>query len=290
MLLGGDQTDATPTVSFFFDQEMKHEITEDYPFGRVCVYSTPSPLHPDSNEDVAVVVPLDERRAVFAVADGAGGHADGRRASHMAIATLTGVVQERLEAGNSLREAILQGFDRANERVQESVEGSACTMVAVELDDGGVRSYHVGDSACLVFGGGGARKLLTTAHSPVGYALEAGVLDEQEAMSHQYRHLVSNMLGAPSMHVEISSRVPLRVRDTVVVASDGLFDNLHIGEIVELLRKGPLDASLRRTVGECRRRMCEPQVGEPSKPDDLTVVGFRPVPPESAGSTTRQSA
>lgn len=257
---------------------MKQEVTEEYSLGRVCVYSAPSPRHPESNEDVAVVAQLDDGRAVLAVADGAGGHEGGRRASHTAIGTLMSVLQTQLGSGVSLRDALLEGFDRANQRVLELGKGSACTMIAVEIVGRSMRTYHVGDSACLVFGGGGARKLLTTAHSPVGYALEAGVLDEAEAMSHQHRHLVSNLVGAASMHVEISSRIDLRVRDTVVVASDGLFDNLRVQEIIERLRKGPLDSALRRTVGECRRRMCEPHEGEPSKPDDLTVVAFRPAP------------
>jgi serine/threonine protein phosphatase PrpC len=67
----------------------------------------------------------------------------------------------------------------------------------------------------------------------------------------------------------------LAARDTLLLASDGLFDNLHLDEVVELARKGPIDEVARHLAEGCRRRMCEPQAGEPSKPDDLTLIGFR---------------
>ena len=106
--------------------------------------------------------------------------------------------------------------------------------------------------------------------------MEAGVLDAADAMHHEDRHLVSNVIGAPEMRIEIGPSCKLDPRDTLLLASDGLCDNLHIEEIVERVRKGPLIAAADRLVSDARERMSQPQEGQPSKPDDLTFVAFRP--------------
>ncbi len=77
------------------------------------------------------------------------------------------------------------------------------------------------------------------------------------------------------MHVGMSSRLALRPRDTVVLASDGLFDNLYTDEIIEMLRRGKLSRTVHAVARECQRRMMQPNVGQPSKADDLSMVAFR---------------
>jgi serine/threonine protein phosphatase PrpC len=94
-------------------------------------------------------------------------------------------------------------------------------------------------------------------------------------MHHEDRHLVSNMLGVPDMRIEVGSSRRLAPLDTLLVASDGLSDNLHTEEIIERIRRGPLADVARELVRDARRRMDKPAEGEPSKPDDLTFVGFR---------------
>ncbi len=128
----------------------------------------------------------------------------------------------------------------------------------------------------LVCGGRGKVKLLTVPHSPVGFAMEAGILNEKEDMHHEDRHLVSNVIGTPEMRIEIGSTLKFKPRDTLLLASDGLFDNLHINEIVERIRKGPLQKSLDQLVHTAKSRMLNHRSGKPSKPDDLTVIAYRP--------------
>jgi serine/threonine protein phosphatase PrpC len=94
-------------------------------------------------------------------------------------------------------------------------------------------------------------------------------------MHHEDRHLVSNMLGVPDMRIEVGSTRRLAPLDTLLVASDGLSDNLHTEEIIECIRTGPLADVARQLVRDAHRRMEGPTEDEPSKPDDLTFVGFR---------------
>ena len=52
-------------------------------------------------------------------------------------------------------------------------------------------------------------------------------------------------------------------------------DNVHVDEIIERIRKGPLEAAAERVIALARRRMAGVAPGQPSKPDDLSVMLFR---------------
>jgi serine/threonine protein phosphatase PrpC len=62
----------------------------------------------------------------------------------------------------------------------------------------------------------------------------------------------------------------------VILATDGLPDNLHTEEIVELIRKGPIERLPKALADLARHRMKNPGNDHPSKPDDLTFIVFRP--------------
>jgi len=66
----------------------------------------------------------------------------------------------------------------------------------------------------------------------------------------------------------------LAPRDRIIVASDGLSDNLHLSEIVEAVRKGPLTRAVDALGALGQRRMEAPAEGAPSKPDDLTLIAI----------------
>jgi serine/threonine protein phosphatase PrpC len=94
-------------------------------------------------------------------------------------------------------------------------------------------------------------------------------------MNHEERHFVSNMVGSAEMRIEIGPSIELAVRDTVLMGSDGLWDNVMFDDIVEHIRKGPLKKSAQRLVDKAGKRMTHPVGDVPSKPDDLTMVAFR---------------
>jgi serine/threonine protein phosphatase PrpC len=134
-----------------------------------------------------------------------------------------------------------------------------------------MRTYHVGDSSILVTGQRGLLKHQTIQHSPIGHAVESGMLDEAGAMQSKERHIVSNVVGSPDMRVELGPLRELATYDTVVMASDGLADNLMVEEIIETVRKGPLQRVAGNLLATCLRAM-----HDGGHPDDLTVVLYRP--------------
>ena len=50
---------------------------------------------------------------------------------------------------------------------------------------------------------------------------------------------------------------------------------LHVDEIIECVRKGPLSDAMRELVQLVGERMKEADGGQPSKPDDLSIILFR---------------
>lgn len=274
MLLGSIQ------ATMVCEAEMAKPRAQKAGGGTAWVYSARSPAKETANEDAAAIIPAGEDAVVLAVADGVGGHAGGERAARIALESLQTTVAEQRAAGldgdTSLRPAILNGLERANHEILAMGTGSATTLAVVEVVGRTVRSYHVGDSMILLTGGLGKIKLQTIAHSPVGYGVEAGLLNEEEAMHHEDRHVVSNYVGCPEMRIEIGPTRTLAVRDTLLVASDGLADNLHVDEIVQRIRKGPLKRAMQRLAKDAAERMQPGANGRPSKPDDLTFITYRP--------------
>jgi serine/threonine protein phosphatase PrpC len=262
------------------DRMVRSEVVA-LPHGTAIVFCDRCPLKDTPNEDAAIIVPVDRTRSILAVADGMGGRPGGHEASEIALDALRRSIRTGSDGRRKktdLRVATLNGFDAANERVGREGGGGGTTLAVVEIDGTTVRPYHVGDSVILVLGQRGRLRLQTVAHSPVGYAIESGLLDESDAMHHQDRHLVSNFVGSPDMRIEIGPPIALHPRDTLVLGSDGLFDNLHVQEVVETVRKGTLETAAETLVAACRRRMLDPQPGHPSKADDLTFILYRPRP------------
>jgi serine/threonine protein phosphatase PrpC len=243
--------------------------------GSIVAFSSRAPDKESENEDSVAVIPCQGDAVVLVVADGAGGMPAGRRASMTAVDSLSQSLQDAMLQSTSLRGAVLNGIEAANVAVQALGNGSATTMTVVTIEDNTARMYQIGDSEAVIAAQRGRIKAQTMAHSPTGFAVEAGFLDERAALHHEERHLVSNLIGTPDMRIDIGATVKLAPRDTVLVASDGLTDNLHMKEIIELMRKGPLQDARDSIISLARRRMTVESIHQPSKPDDLSIILFR---------------
>ncbi|MBT8137561.1 MAG: protein phosphatase 2C domain-containing protein [Gammaproteobacteria bacterium] len=253
------------------EPDLQHVLVAD---GEAVLCSFRAPDKDGSNEDSAAIVPLDRHAVILAVADGVGGSRLAHTASQDTVDALAGIPADN-DRGSSSRAAIVNAIEHANESVRASGNGSATTLALVEIDRHRVRPIHIGDSAVMVVGQRGRLRLQTVAHSPVGYAVEAGVMDEGEAMHHEDRHLVSNVIGARDMRIEIGQSLALARRDTVVLATDGVLDNLHPDELIEYVRVGNIEKAAERVMKAAQQRMLEPEAAAPSKPDDTTLVLYR---------------
>lgn len=240
----------------------------------VRAYTRSAPDKASGNEDCAAVFPVGDVGLVLAVADGLGGMPSGDDASRCAIATLG---RQLATAGPeaSLRTFIIDAFEEANREILAIGGGAGTTFAVAEIDAGHLRTYHVGDSAIMVVGQRGRMKLETIPHSPVGYGVAAGLIEPEDALHHDDRHFLSNHLGATDMHIELGSPISLATHDTILLATDGVLDNLHLTEIVERIRKGPIDDAARGLAETCTNRMAFEAGDAPRKPDDASFIVAR---------------
>jgi len=149
--------------------------------GQVVAYTGRAPDKDTENQDAVAIIPYGPDAAVLVVADGAGGLPAGRRASQTAVATLDESLQLAASQTMLLRTAILNGIEAANAAVLELANGSATTMTVVTIEGRIARTYQIGDSEALITGQRGVIRAQTMAHSPTGFAVEAGFLGEREA-------------------------------------------------------------------------------------------------------------
>ena len=247
----------------------------DFPIGQLAVAVAACYDKPGAGEDAAALIPVGNDRLVLAVADGVGGLPTGRRASNIAVSRLRDALSNAEADAERPRTAILDGMEAANRELCELGTGSATTLVVADIQGQMVRTFHVGDSAAWLIGQRGAIKFQTTPHSPVGFAVEAGLIEAHEALDHDDLHVITNVIGSSEMRIEMSTPTPIAERDTLLLASDGLFDNLLPDEIIEMIRKGPLEDALKTVWELAAKRMQEENTDKPSKPDDFSAILFR---------------
>lgn len=268
-------TTIQPQRHFYVGRDMDAPKLHSVQCGKVVALCRRCPEKTEPNDDSAAVVQTESGAIVLMVADGVGGCPSGHKASAIAVKSVARLVRAAAP-GSDLRPAILDGIERANQQILRMGVGAATTLAIVEIQANRARGYQVGDSMTMILGQRGALKWKSTPHSPVGYAVESGLLDEVEAMHHDQRHVVSNFVGSREMHIEIGPACQLTPRDTVVLGSDGLFDNLQIEEVIEHGRRGkPIDR-INGLVDLASARMIDNDGASLGKPDDLTILLYTP--------------
>lgn len=258
------------------DEELRCEVTEAFELVATTLRDPEKALC----QDAAVVLDVCPGTLVTSVIDGMGGMANGREAARLAASAFESIAPHSTSDA-AIRSDIAAAFTRAHADVVQHCPGGGATAVAALVSKDWVQVLHAGDAEAIVISRSGRVRFRTVAHSPVGYARYAGVLDEEEALHHAERHLVSNGLGVEGMSVHVSPRIPFANGDTLLVATDGVTDNARESEIATTLRSGSLAVSTEQLVRLCRDRMNRSLLVPPStrdaigKPDDLSLVTVR---------------
>ncbi len=266
---------AITSARFYTDDTDSQLDVFQTPQGTVAAAWIGNAEKPGPNEDSAAIIPVDDQHLILAVADGVGGMPAAKRASNVALETVAAALKNMDSGARKLRSVIMDGIEAANQAVLDLGVGAATTLALAEIGPDYIRSYHVGDSVVWLCGQRGKTKLQTTPHSPVCFAMEAGLINESEALHHSELNLIFNVIGSSDMRIEIGSELPMAPRDTLLLASDGLVDNLMQDEIIELMRRGPLDKAIQSLSQLAQHRMMNGNSTMPSKPDDFTTVLFR---------------
>ncbi len=262
--------------------------------GEAVCFSTKAYDKTTGNEDAALFCELPGAVTVLAVADGVGGLPAGAEAAATAIGAVRRAIERAAgragdrvadrssnrssdrEESDTLRSAIFDAFEDANAKLLEKGIGAGTTLVVVEVRNGTARTYHAGDSGALLVGQRGRVRFETIPHSPVGYGVAAGMLEPSQTHHHDERHLLSNCVGSRDMRVEIGAPVQMAARDTLLLATDGVLENIERRDLIDQIRSGSLLQAATDLQARLRLTMAGVDPKLPAHPDDATALLFRP--------------
>jgi len=220
----------------------------------------------NGNEDAFLV-----GDAVFAVADGMGGHLAGEVASALAlepVAALDGrVFASSSEAALALREALVDANDRVVSRAAGDPDhhGMGTTLTASMLEGRRLHVAHVGDSRAYLLRGGRFSQL-TDDHTLVQGLIDDGQITPEEAERHPQRSVITRAIGVASEVQVDSLTIDLVHGDRLLLCSDGLSGVVPDERLAHELADadpGDLDASVARLIA---------LANEGGGPDNITAV------------------
>lgn len=194
-------------------------------------------LNRKNNEDRFFV---DEKRGLFMVADGMGGHAAGEVASWIAMET---ACQSLLaETQENPREQLTEAVEKANRAVEQEAadhsahQGMGTTLTIFLLHQQQGYLAHVGDSRMYRLHNSQFEQM-SDDHSLVAEQLREGILTLEQAKKSTLGNILLQAIGiTPNLDL-CQKTFPLAVGDRYLLCSDGLTDMLADTEIAEILKR-----------------------------------------------------
>lgn len=187
-----------------------------------------------SNQDRALVAP-----DLIAVADGMGGHAGGEVAAELAVEGLG----SSYDLSTSM-EGLIAAAKRANRAIflkseaDAELHGMGTTLTAAALVASDVpptlHLINIGDSRAYIFERHEISQI-SEDHSFVEHLVRQGEITPEEALTHPHRHILTRAVGIES-EVDVDAfSFPARPGMRVLLASDGLTNELSNQQISSIL-------------------------------------------------------
>ena len=211
----------------------------------------------DHNED-AYKIPLDvdpetltTKGHLYILADGMGGHQKGEIASDVTIRTISQEyyatipkLTDKTDLEQVIIEALNKAIMKANENVMYATEGGGTTVVTAVLHDSFLVTMNVGDSRSYLLRNN-KLQLISKDHSLVSRLVEMGKITEEQALSHPRRNVLYQALGQGTDVDIYIYQTQLKVKDVIILCSDGLWGEVPDGAIQEVLHRAssPLEAA-----------------------------------------------
>jgi len=191
----------------------------------------------------------EDRAHLFLVADGMGGHRAGERASMIAVAAIEqftlntfrwffaadspGAQKVLAQFQSALSQADAKILAEASENPELQGMGTTLTM-AFQLG-AQLCIVHVGDSRAYLYRAGALHQL-TKDHTVVAELVRAGAIKPEEAARHHLRHVITNVVGGPTIGVKVEARAfEVQAGDRLLLCSDGLTEMVNNDAIAATL-------------------------------------------------------
>lgn len=244
-------------------QQTKEAFQEIYDFGdlRVGFFHAIDPTKDSSPNQDVIFARQQGSKVRLGVADGAGGHPLGDQAALCAA-------EQILEP---MDRSISEAFSAANQAVLDLKAGARSTLSVAEIDDSQVSFHSTGDSEILHWNQSGRLLFRSLSYSPTGFKLEAGLISPDGALKDPERHLVLSLIGDELVRWTSTNTVDLRKGHSLLIGSDGLFDNLSHSDLGGLLTGGSFEGAFQALVDLCLQRNPDYWL----KQDDLSWIFAR---------------
>jgi len=198
---------------------------------------------------------VDRKRdyAIFAVADGIGGHGNGDVASAICIRMLLEEWRKMDFSGQFGQEEAKRFFrdalTKANHKIFEINNRFSfrypmgTTVVAGIVTAGDVVVVHIGDSRLYRFSEGRVAKI-TEDHSFVAEMVKNKIISEEEAHTHPFSHIISRSIGPNDKIDPEFSSFERRRGDGLLLCSDGVTNYISDLEIQERFQQDKVPHSI----------------------------------------------
>ena len=187
----------------------------------------------DHNEDS---IRVDEKNALWVVADGMGGHESGEVASAIAC----DIINKQIADGAGLTTAIQAAHHEIISASQSGIGsvGMGTTVVALQAHDNDFDVAWVGDSRIYLWDG--QLRQISKDHSLVQRLLDSGVISPEAARNHPDSNLIYQCLGSleiDDVQVDHISGQFFK-HQKILLCSDGLSDEVEDRDIAEIFAAG----------------------------------------------------
>lgn len=193
--------------------------------------------------------------ALFAVADGMGGHSCGDLASQTACRELAGIFDcvPKSVSPEAYAKYLNQLFRSIDLKIRQCADSEptcadmGTTLSALWIVEGFGITAHVGDSRIYRLRDA-ELKQLTTDHTFVQEMIEEGELSPVAAETHPFRNVLTRVVGTQEVLEKVESMpLDLKAKDRFLLCSDGLHNMVTFDGIAKILksRGGPKQAAQR---------------------------------------------
>jgi len=201
----------------------------------------------ENNEDkFEFYMPEDDRTvaargSVFLVCDGMGGHAAGQIASEITAKTFIDVYMSHPATEPFARfGAAVTAANRYVNDVGAAIparRGMGTTLSGLVLIQDSAYTVQVGDSRIYRMRSGELLQL-THDHTWVDEAIRAGIIDEAQAETHPYKHVLTRAIGTEGEVAPDIEKMNLQQGDLFMLCSDGLTNHVTNDQIAEVMEGG----------------------------------------------------
>lgn len=228
---------------------------------------------PDNEDTITTVVPedpqvLQEKGALFVVADGLGGHQNGKLASEIVVDAVRDFYYKA--ADSDVRTALQRTIQYANDALRRRIDeekshehAMGTTCIAAVIQHHTVYVANVGDCRAYIAHKGVLRQI-SEDHSVVAALIRKGELTAQEALNHPERNKIYRCMGLAGEHAKVDLFVEaVEDGDILVLCSDGLTSVVNDDDILRIIEAYEPQSAVQQLVQ---------LTNEKGGPDNVSIV------------------